>query len=88
MYFQDGKQVSKPLILSNITPWVAASTSLFVLALNTLTLAKQPSVPITDVSVGKWSEPQVLTSVASGFHTTRDRMNLKSETSVQAAVEG
>jgi uncharacterized MnhB-related membrane protein len=58
-------------------------TSPFVLALNTLTLAKHPEVATTEDSVGNWVVPHVFTSVALELELILDSTNLKLLTLLQ-----
>lgn len=66
---------------------MAASTSLFETAFITDTVTVQPWL-IADVSTGRWSVPQVVTSVAPEFETSRVSTNLKLEAVGQFDVLG
>lgn len=68
-------------ILFNTNSCVDASTSPFVVAFITLTLAKQPDVATTLLSVGRRVEPQVLTSggVDDVAELIRVNTNLKAD---------
>lgn len=74
-------------ILFKTAPWVAASTSFFVTALMAETVTMHPSL-MAVVSTGRWSVPQVSTSVAEGFDVRRVNTNLKLDADGHFDVEG
>lgn len=59
-----------------------------MLPLKTLTLAKHPEVDSTVLSVGRWSESHVFTSVALELALILEKTKEKSEAEPQLEIDG